>query len=198
MLTAHATAGVDRPGRYLVQFCRHAAAMGRTTGGHRPPPHAAVAGLQVSAEWTDTDGVVTFTPWGRCTLHATGTALTLRVDATDDDALHQIQDIIARDLHRFGRRQNLTITWQPSLDGDAGPAPPNRRRRGTTILITALVVLAAALHLGAAAGILAGGWPSLSADVLLALVAGKLLLMALGKRALHHRRTRRPGRRTAG
>ena len=115
MLTSETTIRIDRPGRYLVQFCRHAAAMGRT-GSHGPRAHAARdAGveLKVHAEYTETRGVVTISPWGRCALRATGDALTVRVDATDQDAMRRIQAIVTRDLERFGHRDDLTVTWPP-------------------------------------------------------------------------------------
>ena len=127
MPTSQATIETDRPGRYLAQLCRHAAAMGETGGGHRPRLHGghrrrvqgagtapASAELRVSAEWSDTHGIVTLAPWGRCSMEATDHTLTLRVDATDDDALQQIQEIVTRDLERFGRRGRLTVAWQPT------------------------------------------------------------------------------------
>jgi hypothetical protein len=101
MLTSLAIVETDRPGRYLVQFCRHAAAMGKAGGGHGPRLHAAGAApaagaLQVSAEWSDTHGVVTIAPWGRCLLRAAERTLTLRVDAPDQEALERIQRIVSR------------------------------------------------------------------------------------------------------
>jgi hypothetical protein len=60
----------ERASRYLVQFCKHAAAMGG--GGHTPRIHLHTTmtrrEVQVAAEWSDTNGTVTFTPWGQCTL----------------------------------------------------------------------------------------------------------------------------------
>ncbi|WP_433182689.1 DUF2218 domain-containing protein [Actinoallomurus sp. CA-150999] len=114
MPTSQATIEIDRPGRYLAQFCGHAAAMGRTGGGHRRRSHGAGAAGAVSAEWSDTHGIVTIAPWGRCSLEATDHTLNLRVDATDEDALRRIQEIVTRDLERFGRREKLTVAWQPT------------------------------------------------------------------------------------
>lgn len=118
MLTCETTIAVDRPGRYLGQLCRHAAAMGQTRGGHRPRNHATGAALasgevEIHADSTGTSGVVTIAPWGGFTLEAGSGTLTIRVDATDHDALGRIQDIITRDLERFGRRSRLTVTWPP-------------------------------------------------------------------------------------
>lgn len=38
--------------------------------------------------------------------------LTLRIDATDEESLRRIQDVLARDLIRFGRRDRLVVEWQ--------------------------------------------------------------------------------------
>jgi hypothetical protein len=70
--------------------------------------------VRVAADWSDTTGTVTFTPWGRCTLSADAGTLTLRIDAADQDGLTQIRDILTRDLQRFSTRDPLTVTWQRS------------------------------------------------------------------------------------
>jgi len=106
----HAQIQTDRAGRYLVQFCKHAAAMG--DGGHAARMHLRKTMARATAEWSDTAGTVTFTPWGTCTLAATADVLTLRIDATDDDGLARIRDVVDRDLERFSRREPLTVTWQ--------------------------------------------------------------------------------------
>lgn len=100
----------DRAGRYLAQLCKHAGAMG---GGHGARMH--VGGMRrdvsVHTECSDTHGVLTFTPWGTCTLTAGPATLSLRIDATDEESLRQIQDVLTRDLNRFGRRDGLAIDW---------------------------------------------------------------------------------------
>jgi hypothetical protein len=129
MLIAEATVETERPSRYLVQFCKHAAAMGGGQG-HGPRVHLrAMLGrreVRVAAEWSETRGVVTFDPWGRCTVTAAVGTLTLRVDATDEDGLGRIQDVITRDFNRFGRRERLTVAWRrpetPGVTSDTGPA----------------------------------------------------------------------------
>jgi hypothetical protein len=110
--TAEALLETDRPTRYLVQLCRHAAAM--SGEGHRARTHAAPAHrrVRVEAEWSDTRGVLTFDPWGRCTVEATATTLLLRVEAGGEEGLRRIQDVIAADLARFGRRDRLEVTWR--------------------------------------------------------------------------------------
>jgi len=113
----------ERATRFLVQFCQHAGAMGG--GGHTPRLHlhAAMARreMQVTADWSDTSGTVTFHPWGRCTLTADGGTLTVRIDASDVDGMTQIRDVIDRDLQRFSRRDPLVVTWQDLGDAAARP-----------------------------------------------------------------------------
>src|SRR6266700_2014910 len=98
MLTAEAQIETERPSRYLVQLCRHAAAMGGSD-------------VRVSAEWAESRGVVRFDPWGQCAIEASADTLTLRVEATDEEDLRQIQDVLTRDLGRFGRRERLPVKW---------------------------------------------------------------------------------------
>lgn len=116
MPSAEARIDTERPGRYLVQLCKHAAAMGGR-GGHRARMHPSASPesreVRVEAEWTDTDGRLTFTPWGECTLTAGADALSLRIDARDETGLRAIQDILTEDVHRIGRRDGLTVTWSP-------------------------------------------------------------------------------------
>lgn len=103
----------ERASRYLVQFCKHAAAMG--SGGHTPRMrlHGTMTRreVQVAAEWSDTEGTVTFTSWGQCTLAAGASTLIVRIEAGDKDGLHQIRDVITRDFDRFSPRDPLTVTW---------------------------------------------------------------------------------------
>ena len=128
MPTAEARVATDRASRYLVQFCRHAAAIGHGPGrgprhgpghgsGHERGPGP--AGVRVTAEWTDTAGTVTVTPWGRCTLVAEPTALVLRAQAASAADLRRLQEVVTRDVDRFGRRDQLTVTWR-----EVDPAEP--------------------------------------------------------------------------
>jgi hypothetical protein len=128
----------ERASRYLVQFCKHAAAMG--SGGHTPRMHLHGAmtrrEVQVHVEWSDTRGTVTFTPWGQCTLAADAGTLTLRIEAGGEDGLHQIRDVITRDLERFSRRNPLTVTWWQPETLDVPPrmasgGAVSRHRRGS-------------------------------------------------------------------
>lgn len=109
MLTAEVQIETERPSRYLVQFCKHAAAMG---GAHGHGPRVHLGGMlarrevQVHVEGSDTHGTVTFTPWGQCTLQANANTLTLRIEATDEENLRRIQDIVTRNFDRFSRRDH--------------------------------------------------------------------------------------------
>jgi hypothetical protein len=199
----HAQIQTERASRYLVQFCKHAAAMG--DGGHTPRMHlhASMARreVQVTAEWSDTGGTVTFTPWGQCTLAADTGTLTLRIDAPDDDGLTQIRDVIDRDLERFSRRDPLTVTWQRSETPGAAPFPPTsavtpQPRRGLprphrqTILLALAVVLAIGLHVGLAGAVVAQSrWTGVAINVLAALVVLKITLIAWARFATRRRRT---------
>ncbi|WP_063786639.1 DUF2218 domain-containing protein [Rhodococcus opacus] len=126
MLTAETQIPTDLASRYLTQLCRHATAMA-STAGHRFRPHAGgdtpIRDVHPSAEASATSGVIRFGPWGRCTLEATATTLTVRVEAVDQEKLSRIQDIITHDLHRFGGREHLTVTWpEPAAPGTGAEA----------------------------------------------------------------------------
>jgi hypothetical protein len=115
MLTVEAQIETERASRYLVQLCKHASAMAgarghrfrRHAGGHTP----ARSEVQVHAEWSETHGTISFTPWGQCTIQANASTLAVRVEAADEENLRQIQDVITRDLDRFGQRDHLTVNW---------------------------------------------------------------------------------------
>jgi len=112
MLTAEAHVQTEHPDRYLVQLCRHAQQVHRLrhrprhdrAGAHPPPKVEHV-------EWSQTRGTVDL-GWGRCTMQVSGNLLTLRAEATDEEKLQQVQDIVSRDIERFGSRDHLTVSWQ--------------------------------------------------------------------------------------
>jgi len=181
----------ERASRYLVQFCKHAAAMGR--GGHTARMHLhapmALGEVQVSAEWSDTSGTVTFTPWGQCTLAVEDGALALRIDAPTEDGAAQIRDVIVRDFERFTRRDPVPVTWQrPETPGaapfrptDAMTAKPRRRfprPNRQTILLTLAVVLVVAVHVGLAGTVVAQSrWTGVALNVVAALAVVKIALV---------------------
>ncbi|RZU71726.1 hypothetical protein EV384_0056 [Micromonospora kangleipakensis] len=194
----------DRATRYLVQFCKHAAAMG--SGGHSARMHLHMRReVQVAAEWTDTSGSVTFGPWGRARLTADGNSLTVRIEAADGDRLTQIRDIITRDFERFSRRDPLAVAWQRLESPDSAPlrdavGVPSGQRRGfprshlQTAVLALAVVLVVALHVGLAGSIVAESrWTGLAANVVVALVALKIALIAVARFKIRQRRaTKRP------
>jgi hypothetical protein len=188
MLTAYAQVQTARARRYLVQLCRHAAVMGAASG-HRRHSHAGGDALahhqvQVHAEYSDTGGTVTVAPGGRCTLQASPDALMLCIEATDEDNLRRVQEVITGTLERFGRRDRLTVAWQPPAAPAAPPgaidpaqelhpvsaaqaAPAGRGRRTRVVFATAGalgVALAVAVHAGLGAAVTAASrWVSWTA-----------------------------------
>jgi hypothetical protein len=119
MPASEARIDTDRPSRYLIQFCRHANAIG-SVEPQRLPMHGdgteALQHVTVRAEWSDTEGTVSLDPWGHCRLEATETSLSIRLEACDDDTLRRIEDIVSTNIHRFSGGA-LTPTWQH-------PGPP--------------------------------------------------------------------------
>jgi hypothetical protein len=120
MPAAEAHVTTDRASRYLVQLCRHASQMGRHRGigQHLPiPPRSTGRGGGPPeirhADWSDTYGTVTLAS-GRWTVRATGNTLTLRAESDSEDHLRRIQDLLAARLEKIGRRDHLTVTWQPA------------------------------------------------------------------------------------
>ena len=129
MLVVEARIGTEQASRYVVRLCTHAASMGRTRGhGIRVHSNEALSRgeVEVQAQWSDTDGTITFSPWGRCELEATSTALVLRIEAADQEDLRRIQDILTRDLDRFTGSEKLAVDWRltdatPNVAGGDGP-----------------------------------------------------------------------------
>ncbi|MGI5127908.1 DUF2218 domain-containing protein [Pseudonocardia sp. CA-107938] len=199
---AEARVETDRAGRYLTQLCRHASQMGRHEGARahmRQRDHAdgpKERPEQVDAEWTPTSGTITLAPWGRCALDATSEALILHAEASTTEDLRRIQDLLGWNLARFGRRDELTVTWQSAeaVPERTGPAPGRRHVR--TVVLTASGVLGVALmlavHLGVGGGVLAAsqwlGWTAAG------LVIAPILLVvghaAIPFTVLHLRRRR--------
>ncbi|MFD1535578.1 DUF2218 domain-containing protein, partial [Nonomuraea guangzhouensis] len=155
--------------------------------------------LRVTAEWSDTDGTVTFTPWGRCTLTAEDDALTLLIEAADEDGLRQIRDVVSRDFERFSQRDPLTVTWHRTETSDADapekgaltPAPRRGRLRSNlqAILLAAAVVVIIGLHVGLAGTVVANSaWAGMAANVVVALVVLKVAFIALARFGFRRRK----------
>ena len=114
MSAAEATIATGHPDRYLAQLCKHAGKIrghlrhqhGRHADGATPPE------IQHS-EWSGTDGAVTLN-WGQWTMHASPGLLTVRAEADSEEHLHRIQDLLTARLEKIGRRDHLTVTWQPT------------------------------------------------------------------------------------
>jgi hypothetical protein len=201
MPTLHAEVHTERASRYLVQFCKHAAAMG--DGGHTPRMHLhttlARREVEVAADWSDTNGTVTFTPWGECTLAADGDTLTLRIAAADDNGLSQIRDVIDRDLQRFSRRHPLAVTWQrPETSVAVGTMAGRPRRRFPlrylqVVLLALAVVVVVAAHVGLVGTVVAGSrWTGIALDLLGVLVVVKVALVVWAHVAARRRAVKTP------
>lgn len=212
MLTAEARVETERPSRYLVQLCKHFDNKGRHLS-HRPRGHNGedaqaldemrAAAAQAQVEWSETRGSVRL-PWGRCELRAEPGALTAHVEAVDEENLRRLQDLVAGHVARFGRREELTVTWEepetatePADDNAVGAAPATRgevvrrRRRARTAAFVAVGVLAVAVHLGLGGVLLANWrWTGWAVGVVLAVVLLKVtVLTGLGRFVLRRDRT---------
>jgi len=196
MLIAEATVETDRPSRYLVQLCQHVNRMGRHLR-ERPGSHP--AGQErpeiQQVEWSDTHGIIRF-DWGQCTLRANPDTLTLRAEAADEEKLRRLQDLLARRLEGFGRRDQLKVDWQrpdaPTIRDPSttphGPATNTastptgkaaaRRGRRATIALLAAGGLAVAVHLGLFGAVLASRWAGWAADAVIAVVLLKVIIVA--------------------
>ncbi|MFG1706547.1 DUF2218 domain-containing protein [Nonomuraea sp. M3C6] len=182
MPTAEARVTTERASRYLVQLCRHAGQMGHGFPAHpgRGPHMGGERPKNVKAEWSETDGTITV-DGGTCVLRATPEALTLRIEAQDEDQMQRIQAVLTRNLTRMSRRDNLTVDWsRPDATIGATPATvPPRRGRHTVLGLTVAGILVVAVHVGLVAGVLTlPQWASLSANVILVGVLVKAALIA--------------------
>ena len=109
MPVSHARVRTGRAPRYLTQLREHTSRMRTITHRQR---HAAP--MPQPAESSGTGSVIDF-GWGRCTLQATGDALLLTAEADDPRQLQRLEDALTARLQQIGRRDRLTVTWQPAL-----------------------------------------------------------------------------------
>ncbi|MEU6141126.1 DUF2218 domain-containing protein [Streptomyces sp. NPDC047081] len=205
MPTAEARVETERASRYLGQLCRHTQQMGRHPhygqggGSHRfPQVH--------DADWSDTHGTVRMS-LGQWTLQATPDALVLRIEAANQADLQQMRDLITARVEKIGRRDRLTVAWQPTespgtipdTSGRADASHPKRRghfggatRRWTLGTVLGVVVLMVAAHLVLGGSLLAAtrwwGWGA--GAVVVAIILAKVIGM-VGYVA-HRRRRRTP------
>lgn len=119
MYASRARIPTDRAARYLKQLCEHSDQMSALTLRHG---HAEGASPGVRhTEWSGTEGVIDFGR-GRCTVRAGGEELTLHAEAEDQRTLRRLQDAMKGRLERIGRRDALTVTWEPVGTGSGGAA----------------------------------------------------------------------------
>lgn len=197
MLTSEAHVHSERPSRYISQLCRHAEQIQRLRnrgrllhegGDGQAPPE------MTHVEWSHATGRVSF-GWGRCVMEASATTLTLRAEATDEANLQWIQDTIAKDVERFGRREHLKVDWRRreapgvgrrptgSLDAPrpqkAAPATVTKRADGRTMALASAgalgVVIAVLVHLGLAGAVLATRWQGVTAIGLVVVIVTAVL-----------------------
>jgi hypothetical protein len=146
MPTAEAAIDTPRAARYVAQFGKHARAMtGHGMRVHGSDPLAR-GEVDLHVECSDDQVVVTLDPWGSATLRAQDDRLTVRAEGTDQQNLRRIQEIITRNIERFGRRDHLTLTWSSTE-----PEPTTHRARAPIALAVAGVLgvaVAVAVHIG--------------------------------------------------
>ncbi len=99
-LTTETRIETGNASRYLDELCRQLDAR-----SHAKPE------LGVQVIWTDAEGSVDF-GWARCTIRARETSLQVRAEATDQDALRQVRELITRHLTNVARDGELPLTWQ--------------------------------------------------------------------------------------
>jgi hypothetical protein len=64
-------------------------------------------------ECSETEGTVRLN-WGQWVMRASLGLLAIRAEAADEESLQRIQDLLTARLQKFGRREHLTVNWQPS------------------------------------------------------------------------------------
>jgi hypothetical protein len=90
-LTSRATVATEKPVPYMRQLCKHF--------GHK-----------VDTSFDDDSGCIQF-EFGRCELRAADGELQLTVSAAGDEDRVRMQHVIGSHLERFGKRDELSVTW---------------------------------------------------------------------------------------
>lgn len=126
MPAAEARIHTECASRYLTQLCQHVQSIYSKRGqlrhlrpDHRPGHAQSRRPEQPRVEWTQTKGKVAFADT-TITLRASQAELTLRAEAGTQQELQQVQELVTGTLARIGRREGLTVAWQPA---DAEPQP---------------------------------------------------------------------------
>ena len=112
MVASTARVATEHPTLYLRQLCEH---FDHERGRHGAP------GVEVTFD--DHEGFVNFAPAvnGTCRLDAREEGvLVLSASGTDRAALERVQGILTEHVKRFGRRDGLTVDWDP---GSQAPSP---------------------------------------------------------------------------
>ena len=86
-----AEVATDKPVAYMRQLCKHF--------GHK-----------VDASFDDDSGYIQF-EFGRCELRAADSTLALEVSAADAESHERMERVIGSHLERFGRRDELSVSW---------------------------------------------------------------------------------------
>ena len=87
-----AEVATDKPVAYMRQLCKHF--------GHK-----------VDASFDDDSGHIQF-EFGRCELRADSGTLHLAVSADTDENRQRLRNVVGSHLERFGRRDELSVTWR--------------------------------------------------------------------------------------
>jgi hypothetical protein len=91
ILASEARVAIAKPARYLTQLCKHF--------GHRLPTTQAAERSRIEF------------PAGLCLLEAQGDVLLLRIEANEEPALAQLEEVVARHLERFAFRDKPEVGW---------------------------------------------------------------------------------------
>lgn len=92
MPSSEARVAIDQPVRYMTQLCKHFQ--------HKIP-----------VTLDERQGSIQFQS-GPCRVTAGETELTLQVSAATEEALAQLEDVVARHLLRFAFREPPAIRWE--------------------------------------------------------------------------------------
>lgn len=84
----------EKPVPYMRQLCKHF--------GHKN-----------EASYGEDSGSIRF-PFGSCQLEAGDGVLVLGVDGEDAESLERMEQVIGSHLERFGKRDELSVTWARS------------------------------------------------------------------------------------
>lgn len=192
MPTYEARITTDRAQRYLEQLCSHLGQMQHLR--HLPASGHGGAGVPrvVQVERAPGSAVIRFAD-GAWMLEAGPDALMLRVEADDAAALERLTTAISTRIAKIGRRDGLRVAWHSAEDRDARDHPDDvgalergQRAGGRwwrRIGWIAVVGFAAVIHLGLIGSLLGSGrWKDVAADVIVALIVVKLVLIALHTR----------------